>query len=77
VQAVPFAPEKLVFGLVGRHGRRLDTYAEFKVDQSDQTEALLGFKSKFVGGEVKGTIATSGKISSVYKKIIEMFDLEF
>ena len=45
--AVPFGNEKLVMGVLGKHGRRLDTYAELKVDQSDQTEAMLGFKTKF------------------------------
>lgn len=32
MQAIPFGPEKLVFGLQGKHGKRLDTYAEFKFD---------------------------------------------
>eukprot|EP00354_Favella_ehrenbergii_P011467 CAMPEP_0170461884 /NCGR_PEP_ID=MMETSP0123-20130129/7613_1 /TAXON_ID=182087 /ORGANISM="Favella ehrenbergii, Strain Fehren 1" /LENGTH=83 /DNA_ID=CAMNT_0010726997 /DNA_START=792 /DNA_END=1043 /DNA_ORIENTATION=- len=73
---MPFAPEKLVLGMVGRHGKRLDTYAEFKIDQSDKTEALVGFKTKFVGGEVKGNISTAWKVQSVYRKFIGMFDLE-
>lgn len=30
--AIPFGPEKLVFGVAGKHGKRLDTYAEFKID---------------------------------------------
>jgi len=34
-QAIPFGPEKLVMGVSGKHGKRLDTYAELKVDQSD------------------------------------------
>jgi len=72
----PFAPEKLVVGLVGLHGKRLNTYAEFKVDQTDKTEVLLGFKTKFIGGEVKGNIATTGKVQSVYRKFLGMFDME-
>ena len=70
LSAIPFGPEKLVFGVAGKHGKRLDTYAEFKIDQSDQTEAMVGFKSKFVGGEVRGNITSSGKVQSVYRKFV-------
>lgn len=34
-QAIPFGPEKFVCGVQGKHGKRLDTYAELKIDQSD------------------------------------------
>ena len=76
MQAIPFGPEKLVFGLQGKHGKRLDTYAEFKFDQSDQTEAMVGFKTKFAGGEVRGNITSTGKVQSVYRKFIQIFELE-
>jgi len=60
----------------GRHGKRLDTYAEFKIDQTDKSSALIGFKTKFVGGEVKGTMSSDYKVQSVYRKFIGMFDIE-
>lgn len=75
-QAIPFGPEKMVMGVHGRHGKRLDTYAELKVDQSDQTEALIGFKSKFVHGEVRGNVSSTGKVQSVYRRFIKIFELE-
>ena len=75
-QAIPFGPEKFVMGVSGKHGKRLDTYAEFKVDNSDQTEAMMGAKARFVGGEVRGNISTSGKIQSIYKKYIQIFEME-
>ena len=63
--------------MVGRHGKRLDTYAEFTIGQSDTaTAAMIGFKTKFVGGEVKGNVSTNGKVQSVYRKFVGMFDLE-
>ena len=65
-----------MLGMVGRHGKRLDTYAELKIDQSDKTEAMVGFKTKFVGGEVKGNMTSALKVQSVYRKYIGMFDLE-
>ena len=75
--ANPFAPERLMLSMVGRHGKRLDTYAEFMIGQSDAVSAgTIGFKTKFVGGEVKGNISTTGKVQSVYKKFVGMFDLE-
>ena len=75
-QAIPFGPEKLVLGVQGKHGKRLDTYAELKVDNTDSTEALVGFKTKFAGGEVRGNITSTGKVQSVYKKFIQIFELE-
>ena len=63
-------------GAQGRHGKRLDTYAEFKIDQNDQTDATFGFKTKFGGGEVKGNVSTTGKIQSIYKKLVSMFEME-
>jgi len=77
VSSNPFAPERLMMSMTGRHGKRLDTYAEFKIGQSDTaTEAMVGFKTKFIGGEVKGNFSTTGKVQSVYRKFIGMFDLE-
>lgn len=76
MQAIPFGNEKFVFGIQGRHGKRLDTYCEFKVDQADQTEALIGFKTKFVGGEVRGNISSTFKVQSIYRKFIQIFELE-
>ena len=49
-------------GVLGRHGKRLDTYAEIKFDPSNKTESMVGFKTKFATGEVRGNISTSGKI---------------
>lgn len=59
-----------MFGVAGKHGKRLDTYAEFKIDQSDQTEAMFGCKTKFAGGEIRGNVTTSGKVQSVYRKFV-------
>ena len=75
-QAIPFGPEKVVLGVHGRHGKRLDTYAELKIDQADKTETMVGFKTKFIGGEVRGNITSTGKVSSVYRKFIQIFELE-
>lgn len=47
-----------------------------KFDQSDKTETMVGFKTKFVGGEVRGNVTSAGKISSVYRKFINIFELE-
>ena len=54
----------------------MDTYAEFKIDQNDQTDATFGFKTRFAGGEVKGNISTAGKLQSVYRKFINIFEME-
>ena len=54
----------------------MDTYAELKIDQSDQTEAMVGFKTRFVGGEVRGSINSAGKMQSIYRKFINIFELE-
>ncbi len=59
-----------MLGVQGKHGKRLDTYAELKVDNTDNTEATIGFKTKFVGGEVRGNITSSGKVQSIYRKFI-------
>jgi hypothetical protein len=75
-QAIPFGPEKFVCGVSGKHGKRLETYAELKVANDDKTEALVGFKSRFAGGIVLGNISTSLKVQSVYTKYVEIFQLE-
>ena len=75
-QAIPFGPEKFVCGVQGKHGRRLDTYAELKIDQSDETEAMVGFKTRFAGGEVRGNVNSKGKMQSIYRKFINIFELE-
>ena len=73
---IPFGPELFVLGVLGRHGKRLDSYAELKMDPSMNTETLLGFKTKFVGGEVRGNISSTGKVQSIYRKFINIFELE-
>lgn len=73
---MPIGPEKFVLGVHGRHGKRLDTYAEFKIDNTDRSETLIGFKTKFAAGEVRGNISSSMKVESVYRKFINMFELE-
>ena len=73
---MPMGPEKFVLGVLGRHGRRLDTYAEFKLDNTDKTETMVGAKVKFEGGEIRGNINTSGKVESIYRKFINIFELE-
>ena len=75
-QFMPMGPEKVVLGVVGRHGKRLDTYAEFKIDNTDKTETTVGFKTKFAGGEIRGNVSTSGKVESIYRKFIQIFELE-
>lgn len=76
-QVMPFGPEKLVLGVFGKQGKRLDTSAEFKVDQNDQTEATLGFRAKFAAGEVRGSLSSTGKVTTVYRKFVQMLELEF
>ena len=75
-QIMPMGPEKVVFGVHGRHGKRLDTFAEFKLDNHDKTEAMLGFKCKFAAGEIRGNITSAGKVESIYRKFINIFELE-
>ena len=73
---MPMGPEKFLMGVHGRHGRRLDTYAEFKLDNTDKTETMLGAKLKFDGGEIRGNVTTAGKVESIYRKFINIFELE-
>ena len=61
-QYAPITPEKFICGVVGKHGKRLDTFAEFKIDQNDKTETCLGYKTRFVGGEIRGNITSTGKV---------------
>ena len=62
--------DKILFGVHGRHGKRLESFAEIKIDQSDKTETSIGFKTKFVGGEIGGTINSSGVVESQYRKFV-------
>ena len=76
MQAMPFGPEKLILGVQGKHGRHLDTYAEFKLDPRDASEAQFGFKTRIGSGEIRGNISTTGRVQSVYRKMIQLFELE-
>lgn len=69
-QVMQVGPEKFVFGVHGRHGKRLDTYAEFKIDNTDRSETTLGFKTRFATGELRGNVTSSMKIESIYRRFI-------
>jgi len=76
MQSSPLAPEKLLMGVQGKHGKRLDTYAHLTFNQQNVSDALVGFKTRFVGGEVRGSVSTSGKVESIYRKFVSMFEME-
>ena len=69
--------EKLLLGVIGRPSRRLNIFGEFKADPTNKTDFLGGFRMKFMEGMVTGTLTTSGKATSVYKRFVEMFELTF
>lgn len=59
--------EKLSIGLVGRPSRRLHVFTELKTDQTNNIDTSVGFRAKFSGGMLTGTIGMNGKATSVYK----------
>lgn len=51
--------------------------AELKGDRSNSCVTTFGFRSKFSGGSLTGTIDLNGKANSVYKHSVDFFELGF
>lgn len=70
--------ETLSFGYVGRPSRRLTLFTELKGSLDGFSDTLLGFRVKFLEGLITGTISSSFKATSVYRRYVEnMFMLQF
>lgn len=67
--------EKYLVGIVGRPSKRLNLFAELKAGPDGKTDFLSGFRAKFMEGMITGTLSSSGKATSVYKRYIEMLEL--
>jgi len=67
--------EKAILGLVGRPSRSLNLFAEFIVDPKNNSEMQCGFKTRFPEWNVTGTVSTTGKATSVYKRTMEIFEV--
>jgi hypothetical protein len=69
--------EKWTVGLIGRPSRRLHVLAELKGDQMNNCETTFGFRTKFSGGSLTGTIGMNGKATSTYRHSVDFFELGF
>ena len=70
--------ETLSFGYVGRPSKRLTLFTELKGSPDGFSDTVLGFRAKFMEGVVTGTISSSFKATSTYKRFIEnMLQLQF
>lgn len=66
--------ETLSFGYVGRPSKRLNLFTELKGSPQDGfSDTVLGFRAKFMEGMVTGTLSSSFKATSTYKRYIENF----
>jgi len=50
-------------------------FAELKAGPDSKTDFLAGFRAKFLEGMITGTLTSSGKATSVYKRFIEMLEV--
>lgn len=67
--------EKYLLGVVGRPSKRMNLFAELKAGPDMKTDFLGGFRVKFLEGMITGTLSSSGKATSVYKRYIEMLEV--
>jgi hypothetical protein len=73
-----FAMQELCeFGCVSRLSRNLQLFAAFKMDPTKKSDFTTGFKIRFPEWNITGTIGTSGKATSMYKRQMEMFEAAF
>lgn len=69
--------EKLLLGVVGKPSQRLHLFAQLNVDPMNKTDSMVGFRARFMEGHVTGSMSTSGKATSQYKRFVEMFEVSF
>lgn len=67
--------EKYYCGIISRPSKRLQLFSELKAGPDGKTDMLGGFRARFQEGLVTGSIASSGKATSVYKRFVEMFEV--
>ena len=65
-------PDNFMIGLIGRPSRSLNLFAEYSVNPKG-SEMECGFKTRFPEWNVTGTISSAGKVTSVYKRTMEIF----
>jgi hypothetical protein len=66
-----------LLGIVSRPSKRLSLFAELKADPTNKTDFLAGYRATFMEGQVTGTLTRSGKASTMYRRMIDMFEVTF
>ena len=70
--------ETLSFGYVGKPSKRLTLFTELKGSPDGFSDTVLGFRAKFMEGMVTGTLSSSFRATSTYRRIVEnLLSLQF
>jgi len=64
-------------GIISRPSKNLNIFSEFKVDPTKKAEVITGFKTRFPEWNITGTISSTGKATSLYKRNMEIFEVAF
>lgn len=64
-------------GVLAKPCRRLNLFTELKQDQGNKTSVQAGMRARFQEGMITATVASNGKTTTVYKKMIDAFELQF
>jgi len=69
--------ELLDAGVCSRVSKNLQLFANFKLDPTKKSDLISGFRIRFPEWNITGTIGTSGKATTMYKRQMEMFEAAF
>lgn len=64
-----------MLGVLSKPSKRLNIFAELKQAQDNKTSLLAGYRARFQEGMVTGTFASSGKVTTNYRKFVDMFEI--
>jgi len=61
----------MTVGAVGRPSKKLSLFSQISVDPANKTDFLGGFRARFMSSMLTGTMSSSGKLTSIFKKPAE------
>ena len=64
-------------GVVSRPSKNLQLFSVFKMDPTRKTDFTTGFRIRFPEWDITGTLGSTGKATSLYKRRMEMMEATF
>jgi hypothetical protein len=64
-------------GVVSRVSKNLQIFSNFKLDPTKKSDFISGFKIRFPEWNITGTLSSSGKATTLYKKQVDMLEASF